>query len=33
MINDATLMWKAGYANWVQACQIPEMGKMLLLYK
>lgn len=33
MIVDSTLMWKAGYANWVMASQIPEMGKLLLLYK
>ena len=33
MIVDSTLVWKAGLANWVTACQIPEIGKLLLLHK
>ncbi len=33
MIVDNTPMWKSGLANWQMASQIPEVGKLLLLYK
>ncbi|MBE6240282.1 MAG: DUF4339 domain-containing protein [Bacteroidales bacterium] len=32
MITNATLVWKPGLPNWVPASQVPEVGKLLLLY-
>ena len=32
LINNDTLVWKAGLSNWVPANQLPEVGKLLLLY-
>jgi hypothetical protein len=32
LITKNTLMWKAGLPNWIAATQIPEIGKLLLLY-
>lgn len=32
MITNATLVWKPGLPNWVLASQVPEVGKLLLLY-
>ena len=31
-INQSTMIWKQGLANWIPANQIPEVGKLLLLY-
>lgn len=32
LISNNTLVWKAGLSNWVPANQLPEVGKLLLLY-
>ena len=32
LITKDTLMWKVGLPNWIAATQIPEIGKLLLLY-
>jgi hypothetical protein len=32
LINKDTLVWKAGLSGWVPASQLPEVGKLLLLY-
>lgn len=32
MISKDTLVWKQGLSNWLQANQVPEVGKLLLLY-
>ncbi len=32
LINNDTLVWKAGLSGWVPANQVPEVGKLLLLY-
>lgn len=31
LITKETLVWKTGLKNWVQATQVPEVGKLLLL--
>ena len=33
LVNESTLVWKAGMPKWLNASQVPEMGKLLLLYK
>ncbi len=33
MVTESTLVWKAGMPKWLTASQVPEMGKLLLLYK
>ena len=32
LVGNETLVWKAGLPNWVPANQVPEVGKLLLLY-
>lgn len=32
MITKDTLIWKQGMSSWGQANQVPEVGKLLLLY-
>lgn len=32
LINKDTLIWKLGMSNWLQANQVPDVGKLLLLY-
>ena len=32
MITNETFVWKAGLPNWLPANQVPEVGKLLLLY-
>ncbi len=32
LISTSTLIWKQGMANWQPAQQVPEAGKLLLLY-
>lgn len=32
LIDKDTLVWKAGLSGWVPASQLPEVGKLLLLY-
>jgi hypothetical protein len=32
LVNGSTLVWKAGLPSWVPATQVPEVGKLLLLY-
>lgn len=32
LVNANTLVWKPGLSGWVPANQVPEVGKMLLLY-
>ncbi|MBQ3831631.1 MAG: DUF4339 domain-containing protein [Bacteroidales bacterium] len=33
VVTESTLVWKAGMSKWLIASQVPEMGKLLLLYK
>lgn len=33
LLTESTFVWKAGFANWVTANQVPEIGKLLLLHK
>lgn len=32
LVTSNTLVWKAGLSSWVPATQLPEVGKLLLLY-
>ena len=32
LVNANTMVWKPGLSTWVTANQVPEVGKMLLLY-
>lgn len=32
LVTGSTLVWKAGLSSWVPATQLPEVGKLLLLY-
>lgn len=32
IVTRETLVWKNGLPNWVAAAQVPEVGKLLLLY-
>lgn len=32
LVNKESLVWKKGMANWLPANQVPEVGKLLLLY-
>lgn len=32
LVDNNTLVWKPGLANWAPANQVPEVGKLLLLY-
>lgn len=32
LVTGNTLVWKPGLSNWVTATQLPEVGKLLLLY-
>ncbi len=32
LVTNTTYVWKPGLPNWVAATQLPEVGKLLLLY-
>lgn len=32
LVTKDTLVWKNGLSNWLPATQVPEVGKLLLLY-
>lgn len=32
LISNDTLVWKPGMSSWLPATQVPEVGKLLLLY-
>ena len=32
LVSNSTLVWKPGLSDWIPASQVPEVGKLLLLY-